>query len=85
MPGPGDEAWTEDDVELALAWKVVTGENCAGCGQPRVESFDPDSEYDTTLLHCHACAAREERAAEFAEDGGSTAGLFMTVRKHPRR
>jgi hypothetical protein len=87
VPGPGGEAWTEDDVEYALAWQAIAAENCPGCGQPKSESFDPANEraYDVTALVCHACAARTHRQASFEDADGDLAGLYMTVTKTTRR
>lgn len=86
MPGPGGEAWTEDDVEYALAWQALTTGDCSGCGQPLAESFDPanEGEYDVSALRCHACTAKDRHRAEFEEAGGEMAGLFLSVTK-PRR
>lgn len=62
-PGPGEEAWTADDVEYALAWKAIEADRCGGCGQSMAESFDPDNvdAYGTKLLVCHGCHARDVR------------------------
>lgn len=83
MPGPGGEAWTEDDVEYALAWQRLARDECSGCGQPKSQSYDPANHdtYRVGVLRCHACAAREEKQREFQEAGGDTAGLTMTVTK----
>lgn len=85
MPGPGDEVWTEDDVEYALEWRALDEANCSGCGQPRADSFDPANAdaYDVRSLRCHACAAREETSHQFSDAGGQLAGLYLTV--HRRR
>ena len=83
MPGPGGEAWIEDDVEYALAWKALGKDDCPGCGQPRSESFDDANHnaYDVHRLRCHACAAREADSKDFQDADGDTAGLYLTVTK----
>lgn len=85
MPGPGGEAWTEDDVEYALAWQQLRAETCTGCGQPKTESFDLDNAglYETRMLRCHACAARDDAEREFTEAGGNSGGLHLAVIKKP--
>jgi hypothetical protein len=73
--------WTEDDVEYALEWQALNAASCPGCGEPKSESFDAAnaSAYDVHPLRCHACAAREETRDDYSDQGGSMAGLFLTV------
>jgi hypothetical protein len=83
MPGPGEVAWTEDDVEYALAWQALASDDCPGCGQPRSESFADDNHdaYTVRKLRCHACAARDSESKDYAESGGEMGGLYLAVTK----
>lgn len=85
MPGPGGEAWTEDDVEYALAWQRLQADKCSGCGQPRSESFDVanHASYEGHALQCHACAARDVKSKLYQDGGGDMAGLYISVSKRP--
>ena len=50
--------------EAALAWQAEQADVCAGCGHPHRESMDPENQgaYTASLVICHACAARDEKA-----------------------
>lgn len=55
-------------------------ELCPGCGQPRDECMDPDGPiYDAEAWRCSACEAKDSKAREFSDSGGSTAGLYFAV------
>lgn len=87
LPGPGDEAWTDDDVEYALAWRELTDSTCGGCGEPRSESFAKENHdaYDVKALVCHACAERDREMNALKESGMEMAGLHLIVKKTERR
>lgn len=80
-PGPGEEAWTETDVEYALAWKAIEAGTCGGCGQPVAESFDADNAdvYGTKVLRCFGCEARDQRMDDIPSD--QRGGLRVVVVK----
>lgn len=86
MPGPGDEAWTEDDVEYALAWQALANDDCPGCGQLKAESFAIENHdaYDVKALVCHACAERGREQHALQEAGMEMAGLHLVVNKSKR-
>lgn len=82
MIGPGEPAWLPEDTDAALEWLEHQESLCGGCGRPRHESFDPDSEdsYDAHVLVCHACRAREQRAAEMRSgDNADTSGIYIAI------
>lgn len=64
---------------MALVWQSEMSLLCQGCGQPADETTDPAAEgaYDTHKIVCHACAARDRRAAE----SQSTDGVYYTVER----
>jgi hypothetical protein len=66
-----------------LAWLEVEAETCSGCGHPKAETFDPDSEgaFDASVLVCHACAAR--RKAEKRVD--DLDGAYSVATRRPGR
>jgi hypothetical protein len=78
-----DPLFTEQDIEEALALVDYEAENCAGCGFPKTETFDPDNEgaYRGVVVACHACAARE-RAKKQLDD---LDGVYSFAVKRERR
>lgn len=70
----GDPVWTFTDRILAVASMVAEQARCVGCGQPKSEAWNPDSEgwYEHREAYCHGCAALER-----ASDGDRKA--------HPER
>ncbi len=74
--------WLPDDTDEALAWQAEHDAACAGCGQPRDESFDPDLQHRwaAKALRCHACAAKRTVEREFAE-ADHTDGLYIVVER----
>lgn len=46
-------------------WQADEAGRCQGCGLPVAETFDPANQgtYVAHWLQCHACAARDEKAA----------------------
>ncbi len=77
-------AWTDDDREYALAWQELQDETCPGCGQPRAESFHPDSDgaYEVRALRCHACSAKDDRSKDIVNnEDADTGGLYLTVKR----
>jgi RNase P subunit RPR2 len=55
---------------------------CGDCHRPMAETMavEADDAYDTVVLRCHACAARERAGRKFTEDGNAdTAGLRIAI------
>ena len=73
--------FTGADTTLAVALQHLDASACVGCGQDRRESTNPDNEYRwrAEAVRCHACAARDRKAAAHEAAGGSTAGLLFSV------
>lgn len=90
-PASGEEFWTEEDRDLAVALTLIDAETCSGCGQPTDQSMDPVNEYayQVHLVRCHACAAADREVTRFARANssggapreGAMAGLFTRVTK----
>jgi hypothetical protein len=76
-----DPDWTDDDIAAALAWTDADRGNCAGCGLPREETFDPEraNAYDAEAIACHACAARDRAARDFNQKNGDTSGVYWRI------
>jgi hypothetical protein len=72
--------WLESDRAEALALGLEDAARCGGCGQPVDESMDEDSEgsYQAKAYSCHACAARDAKAPDYADQNGI---YFKVVRK----
>lgn len=62
---------------MALVWLAEAARACPGCGLPADETTDPDAEGTFTVhrIVCHACAARDRKAA----GSGSTYGVYYTL------
>lgn len=58
-----DEPWSFTDRVLAVASVIADGLLCPGCGQPKHESWNPDSQgwYEVKEATCQGCAAVEQR------------------------
>lgn len=69
------------DTDEALAWQEERESVCSGCGHPRQDAQDEDQAdaWQAVAVRCHACAARDAAAQEWAEKGGDTGGLFWRV------
>jgi hypothetical protein len=80
QPGPGDEAWTDDDVRQVLEWQDERDMTCV-CGHLRTETMTPDSfgRYDSEPLVCHACQARDQAAQQYRDGKGDPHGVYFTV------
>lgn len=79
-PRPGkDPLFTDDDVVEILEYLADEQLSCPGCGELKVESFDPANEwsYKATTLACHACAAKA-RASKTLD---VTDGVYLVVEK----
>lgn len=79
-PRPGvDPLFTDEDAAEILDYLADEHLLCSGCGQPRVESFDPENEemYRGVPLACHACAAKR-RAEKKLDD---LDGVYTLVEK----
>lgn len=81
----GAPDWLPEDRDAALEWSAYQRSLCQGCRRPRHESFDPamDDQYTVTSLQCHACAARDlrawNRAQERERDAAPLFGQFYVV------
>ncbi len=64
-----------DDADYALAWQQVEAEECNGCGQPRSETYQPDSAWLVHRETCRACAA----VAAAAKDDSDPGSKFSVV------
>ena len=72
--------WLAEDTEAALVWQEAQDDACAGCGQPRSETMDPNGpDYEATPLRCRACEVREARANQMAQQDGSMYGMKFAV------
>ncbi len=60
-----EPVWTFTDRVLAAASILVEDMRCPGCGQPKSESWNPDSEgyYEVKEATCQGCA-EVHRASE---------------------
>lgn len=79
----GEALFLPEDRHWALALAAVEADECPGCGQPRSESTSPEAEYGYRgePLRCHACAAIEREARDFAKDGDTAGLLVRAVRR----
>lgn len=59
LRGRESREWTVTDRVLAVALTLSKDLLCPGCGQPKHESWNPDSEgyFDVKEADCQACAA----------------------------
>lgn len=75
IPTEGEPLWLDTDRLLALSLLHIEADTCSGCGHPRTESMDIDNAetYQTKIIKCHACAAREARTIELQEEAGEKA------------
>ncbi|ANZ17453.1 hypothetical protein O1L44_16280 [Streptomyces noursei] len=79
---PGEPAWTEEDTALAIEWQRIQDTTCAGCGQPLAECLTDDGGYETAVVRCHGCKAKEKRAEELGKLS-DTAGVKVVVHRLP--
>lgn len=56
-----DAGWTHTDRVLAVAATLAEEMRCPGCGQPKHESWNPDSEgwYEDRSATCQGCRVLE--------------------------
>ena len=55
---------------------------CGECHRPLAETMSPEADdaYDTVVLRCHACAARDRAGRKFAQDEhADVAGLRIAI------
>jgi hypothetical protein len=88
VPGPGGEAWTDEDRQVALEWQAQQQATHGPCGQPldMVLGEENDGAWVAHGLFCHACAALEKATAGAranAHDGADVDGLFYLPIYHP--
>lgn len=62
LRGTAPDEWTYVDRVLMIAHVLAGDMLCTGCGQPKHESYNPDSEgwYDVRDATCQGCAAVEQ-------------------------
>lgn len=55
------------------------------CGHPLSVTMKPDNQfaYEAEPVRCHACAAQQRAAKQFADDGGDQAGLLLRMVRFP--
>jgi hypothetical protein len=77
----GEAWWLPEDRWWALALAEVEADTCRDCGHPLHESTSADSEYayEADVVRCHACATAAKRVTAHQDQGGSTAGLQVSV------
>jgi hypothetical protein len=75
--------WTAEDRAWAMALLTVEAENCPECGQPWVESSNPDNEfaYDAHVLRCHACTTSAKTRDAFEKRNGDARGMHVLITK----
>ena len=63
LRGHEGERWTFEDRCLAVASVLADDLRCPGCGQPKHEAWNPDSDgwYEVREATCQGCAAIERR------------------------
>lgn len=56
--------WTYTDRVLAVGWVWAQRSRCPGCGQPKAEAWNPDSDgwYEGHEADCNGCAAIQRLA-----------------------
>lgn len=64
---------------MALVWQSEVSLVCSGCGLPSDETTDPANEgaYSVHKIVCHACAARDRKAA----DSTTNHGVYWSVER----
>jgi len=64
------KVWTFVDRVLAVASMLAEQLRCPGCGQPRHEAWNPDSEgwYEVREQTCQGCAAIEQKRESDGND-----------------
>jgi protein-disulfide isomerase-like protein with CxxC motif len=65
--------WTPRDTLLAIEWQRIQTETCSGCGQHLIDSLDSENEglFDTQVIICHGCAAKERKTHMLSESESS--------------
>ena len=68
-------------MEIALAWQAEQAAVCPGCGHLKEEAWAEENTgaFRARVIQCHACAARDSKAASRAEDGKSSAGIYYVI------
>jgi len=77
-----EPAWSEDDLEYALAWADIRADTHPPCGHRLSVSADPrnfDAHEVVEVLHCDVCQAREDYAEQQRSDGGKTSAADVYV------
>lgn len=67
-----DGGWTHTDRVLAVAAVLAEDMRCPGCGQPKHEAWNPDSEgwYEHREATCQGCRALELDADHRKQEPG---------------
>lgn len=77
--------WTEDDLELALAWKADDKLICDSCGHHLDETLQDDAvrSFEAIDLICHACEVIEWRRKALSDQDSEMAGIrIFAKRRH---
>jgi predicted RNA-binding Zn-ribbon protein involved in translation (DUF1610 family) len=77
----GEQLWQPEDTLAVLAYLREEDLECPGCGLPREETMDRESDgrYRGHPIRCHACAARERTRDRFSARPSDGAGLFVAI------
>lgn len=70
MPLSEFRSWSYPDRALAMALDVYEDGLCGGCGHPTHLTMDQANQRDWVAdapVRCHACTAREKKAAEYGD------------------
>lgn len=65
-----------------MEWIAYEASLCVGCKQPRVESMNPANEerYKAEAIVCFACASRERKARNDAQnESGTLPGCYYAI------
>jgi predicted Fe-S protein YdhL (DUF1289 family) len=81
---PRDGPWSRLDSILAAAHTLSKDLLCSGCGQPRHEAWNPDSEgyYELREEYCQGCAELE-RDEKLHKDAESRRDRHVWITERP--
>lgn len=69
-----ESAWTDRDVDLAIAYERVLADLCRGCGRPLSETTARKNKeavhsYKASMVRCQACDERIREQDEHSKKG----------------
>lgn len=84
LRGQSGKKWTVADRILAVAYALSKDLLCPGCGQPKHEAWNPDSEgwFEVKEAVCQACAELD-RDSQKHRDSHDPARKVWTVNARP--